>query len=122
MSDASPVAESTAPTLRQSLGILLKASRGFWLVNWVNFGDGIAYFGLLALMTLFLEDRVKMSAHGSTVAVSVFTGLVTLFMVLGAGALSDRLGSRRALSVSMAIVLAGRVLLVLAPNAGPPRW
>lgn len=118
MSDASPVAESTAPTLRQSLGILLKASRGFWLVNWVNFGDGIAYFGLLALMTLFLEDRVKMSAHGSTVAVSVFTGLVTLFMVLGAGALSDRLGSRRALSVSMAIVLAGRVLLVLAPNAG----
>lgn len=104
--------------LGETLSVLVKASRGFWLVNWVNFGDGIAYFGLLALMTLFLESRVGFSAHSSTVAVSVFTGFVTLFMVLGAGALSDRLGSRRALSVAMAIVLVGRVLLVLAPNAG----
>lgn len=104
--------------LRETLAVLVKASRGFWLVNWVNFGDGIAYFGLLALMTLFLESRVGFSAHGSTVAVSVFTGFVTLFMVLGAGALSDRLGSRRALSVAIAIVLVGRVILVLAPNAG----
>ncbi len=107
-----------APSLRETLSVLVKASRGFWLVNWVNFGDGIAYFGLLALMTLFLESRVGFSAHSSTVAVSVFTGFVTLFMVLGAGALSDRLGSRRALSVAMAIVLVGRVILVLAPNAG----
>lgn len=106
------------PSLGETLRVLLKASRGFWLVNWVNFGDGIAYFGLLALMTLFLESRAGFSANSSTVAVSVFTGLVTLFMVLGAGALSDRLGSRRALSVAMAIVLLGRVLLVLSPNAG----
>ncbi|MCK6533180.1 MAG: MFS transporter [Polyangiaceae bacterium] len=104
--------------LGETLSVLLKASRGFWLVNWVNFGDGIAYFGLLALMTLFLESRAGFSASSSTIAVSVFTGLVTLFMVLGAGALSDRLGSRRALSVAMAVVLAGRVILVLAPNAG----
>lgn len=110
--------ESERPGLRETLRVLLRASRGFWLVNWVNFGDGIAYFGLLALLTLFFESRVGFTAHTSTVAVSVFTGLVTLFMVLGAGALSDRLGSRRALSVAMAIVLVGRVILVVSPNAG----
>jgi len=29
-------------SMRETLRILLAASRGFWLVNWVNFGDGVA--------------------------------------------------------------------------------
>ncbi|MEE8408637.1 MAG: hypothetical protein V3T05_03435 [Myxococcota bacterium] len=32
------------------------------------------------------------------------------------GALSDRLGTRRALTVSMAVILAGRLILVISPN------
>jgi POT family proton-dependent oligopeptide transporter len=105
-------------TLREVLARLAGASRGFWLVNWVNFGDGIAYFGFLSLLTLFLEHDVGVSAPSATMMTSTFTGLVTLFMVIGAGALSDRLGSRRALALSMAMVLAGRVLLTLAPSLG----
>ncbi|UJR85814.1 MFS transporter [Sandaracinus amylolyticus] len=105
-------------SLREVLARLARASRGFWLVNWVNFGDGIAYFGFLSLLTLFFQHDVGMDARGATIATSTFTGLVTLFMVLGAGALSDRLGARRALTVSMAIVLVGRVLLTLSPSLG----
>ncbi len=104
--------------LLDTLRALRRASRGFWLVNAVNFGDGVAYFGILALMTLFFEKNVGFSATTSTLAVSVFTGFVTLFMVLGAGALCDRLGARRALTVSMGLILVGRILLVLSPNAG----
>ncbi|MDQ3031478.1 MAG: MFS transporter [Myxococcota bacterium] len=104
--------------LREVLAGLAGASRGFWLVNLVNFGDGIAYFGFLSLLTLFFEHDVGMSTRASTIATSTFTGLVTLFMVLGAGALSDRLGARRALGVSMAIVLVGRVVLTMAPGLG----
>jgi dipeptide/tripeptide permease len=112
-------AQEASPSTREIVARLAGASRGFWLVNWVNFGDGIAYFGFLSLLTLFFQHDVGMSARGATVATSTFTGLVTLFMVLGAGALSDRLGARRALGVSMALVLVGRVLLTLSPSIGP---
>lgn len=105
-------------SLREVLARLARASRGFWLVNWVNFGDGIAYFGVLGLMTLFLEHDVGLSSACATIATSTFTGMVTLFMILGAGALSDRLGSRRALGAAMAIVLVGRVILTLSPSTG----
>ncbi len=111
--------EQDRPTgLIEGLRALKRASRGFWLVNAVNFGDGVAYFGFLALMTLIMEKNLGFSAESSTLALSLFTGKVTLFMVLGAGAMCDRLGARRALTVSMAIILAGRILLVLAPNGG----
>jgi MFS family permease len=87
-------------------------------VNLVNFGDGVAYFGVLALTTLFLERDAGFSTEASTVSVSLFTGAVTVFMALGGGTVSDRLGVRRALSLALALVLAGRILLVLAPGSG----
>lgn len=113
-----PAEDQKDPSIGEVLARLARASRGFWLVNWVNFGDGIAYFGVLGLLTLFLEHDVGLSSSESTIATSTFTGLVTLFMILGAGALSDRLGARRALGLSMLMVLVGRVVLTLCPSAG----
>jgi proton-dependent oligopeptide transporter, POT family len=105
-------------TLRETIRLLLKASKGFWLVNMVNFGDGIAYFGILNLLTLYLGRDVGLSDAWKTTAVSLFTGAVTAFM-LGMGFLADRLGVRRALTVSLVVLLAGRLLLVLAPIVFP---
>jgi dipeptide/tripeptide permease len=106
---------------RATLAALLAASRGFWLVNLVNFADGVAYFGVLALTTLFLEVNAGFSTHGATMAVSLFTGGVTVFMAVGGGTVSDRLGVRRALSLALVLALAGRLLLWAAPQAGPGR-
>lgn len=111
-------APARAPSLRETLGALAGGSRGYWLVNLVNFADGVAYFGVLALMTLFLERDVGVSTEASTVYVSLFTGAVTVFMALGGGTVSDRLGVRRALSVALLLVLAGRVLLTVSPGTG----
>jgi len=101
-----------------SFRILFRASRGFWLVNSVNFGDGIAYFGMLGLMTLFMQRNVGFSTEAATKSISLFSALVTLTMALGGGWLSDRLGVRRALSLSMAVVLIGRIVLVESPMLG----
>jgi dipeptide/tripeptide permease len=128
MSTPAPVtSESTAVTpetpaedalsLKETFRILFKASRSFWLVNLVNFGDGIAYFGILNLLTLYIHFDVGFSDHMTGIAVSTFTGLVTLFM-FGGGFVSDKLGVRRALTLSLAIVLIGRILLVASPSAG----
>jgi POT family proton-dependent oligopeptide transporter len=104
-------------TLRENFRILFKASRAFWLVNVINFGDGIAYFGILNLLTLFVHRSVGFSDQATGISVSVFTGLVTLFM-FGGGFVSDKLGVRRALTLSMALVLVGRILLVTSPAYG----
>lgn len=111
-------AERRPQGLGESLRVLFRASRGFWLVNSVNFGDGIAYFGILGLLTLFLQRNVGFPTATATKGVSVFSGLVTLTMALGGGWISDRLGVRRALSLSMAVVLVGRVLLVGSAGLG----
>ena len=114
---SNPAEEAESLSLRENFRILCKASRAFWMVNMVNFGDGIAYFGILNLLTLFIHNSVGFSDHTTGIAVSVFTGLVTLFM-FGGGFVSDWLGVRRALTLSMAVVLVGRILLVTSPGYG----
>ncbi|MCB9556647.1 MAG: MFS transporter [Deltaproteobacteria bacterium] len=96
---------------------LLNKSRGYRAVNIANFGDGIAYFGLLSLLTLFLEHNVGMSEQASGVATSVFTGIVTVAVFTGAGFAVDWLGVRRGLNLALILILGGRVLIGLAPGA-----
>ncbi|MDD5087294.1 MAG: MFS transporter, partial [bacterium] len=110
-------AKEESLTLWQNIQILFGASRAFWLVNLVNFGDGIAYFGILNLLTLFIHGQVGLSDHLTGIAVSTFTGLVTLFM-FGGGFVSDRLGVRRALTLTLLVLLVGRVLLASSPALG----
>lgn len=93
---------------------MFRASRAYWLVNLVNFADGIAYFGILNLLTLFIHDKLGLTDHLTGVAVSAFTGAVTLFMFFG-GFVADRLGVRKALMISLALLLGGRVLLTSSP-------
>ncbi len=112
-----PPAAETPLTIRDNFRILFGASRAFWLVNLVNFGDGIAYFGILNLLTLFISQDVGFSDHATGIAVSFFTGLVTLFM-FGGGFISDKLGVRKALTLSLVVVLVGRLFLVGSPLAG----
>lgn len=104
-------------SLLDNFKILFGASRGFWLVNQVNFLDGIAYFGILHLLTLFISRDVGLSINSTTIAVSTFTGFVTLFM-FGGGFVSDWLGVRRAITACLLAMLMGRSLLLIAPVFG----
>ncbi len=101
-------------SLKESLSILFRASKGFWLVNMINFGDGIAYFGILTLLTRFLGTRLDLPDTTTGLSVSMYTGMVTLFM-FGGGFVSDKLGVRRALGWSLFVILLGRILLAGAP-------
>lgn len=100
--------------MRESFRIMFRASRAYWLVNLVNFGDGIAYFGILNLLTMFIHDQMGLTDQMTGVAVSAFTGAVTLFMFFG-GFVSDRLGVRKALMISLLLLLVGRTCLTSSP-------
>ncbi|MFA6584441.1 MAG: MFS transporter [Elusimicrobiaceae bacterium] len=104
-------------SLKETFATLFKASKAFWLINMVNFGDGIAYFGILTLLTLFLGSDVGMSDKMTGISVSAFTGLVTLFM-FGGGFISDKLGVRKAISLSLLMLLIGRALTTMSPLTG----
>jgi dipeptide/tripeptide permease len=110
--------ESSKLTIGESIRTLFSASRGYLLVNAANFGDGIAYFGFLTLMTLFMQHNVGLSSEWAGLSIGWYTGGVTIFMALGGGAVSDRLGVRRALTFCIVLLLAGRVLYVVAPGLG----
>ena len=105
--------------LKEVLKLLFKASKGFWLVNAINFGDGIAYFGMLNLMTLFLGTKLGMPDSLAGWSVSLLTGLVTLFM-FGGGFVSDKLGVRisklKSKSLCCTATLGGHKVLLLKPS------
>lgn len=103
--------------LLDSLRVLFGASRAFWLVNLVNFVDGIAYFGILTLLTRYLGADLHFTDESAGLAVSWFTGLVTITMLVG-GFVSDRIGVRRALTLSLVLLLAGRAMLSGAGHLG----
>ncbi|MBD3166559.1 MFS transporter [bacterium] len=98
-------------TLPQTFKILLRSTQSFWMVNIVNVADGVAYFGVLTLMTLFITNNVGFSESTAGLAVSMFTGLVTLTMLIG-GFVSDRVGVRHAFTISLGMLLVGRIMFV----------
>lgn len=114
---SAPKADEPAEDLswRELLNVLFGASRVFWLVNLVSFGSGMAYYGILELLTIFLGADLGMGDKLAGLAVSTFTGLVTLF-IFGGGYISDWLGVRRATIVSLLVAVLGRGLLCLCPN------
>ena len=107
-------AEEQELSLKETFTILFRASKAFWLVNMVNFGDGIAYFGILTLLTRFLGTTLGISDQVTGLSVSGYTGLVTLFM-FGGGFLSDKLGVRKAITWSLVVIGIGRILLAGSP-------
>lgn len=109
--------DSESISLWESIKLLFMASRAFWIVNLVSFGDGIAYFGVLTLLTRYLGTDLAMGTARAGLAVSLFTGLVTL-AVAGGGWVADKLGVRRALLASLGVIFIGRALLAFCPHLG----
>jgi dipeptide/tripeptide permease len=96
---------------------LLRLPRAFWVVIGAYVIEAAAYFGVLTLMTTFLSTDLGWTDQWASVMVSIFTMLVTLFM-LGIGSLAESFGLRRAILFALLISTVGRVIYSLAPNLG----
>jgi MFS family permease len=104
--------------LIQSFRALKGAPSGFWYSNYAYWLDGIAYFGMLTLLAMFLHDIVGLSDNTGHKLVSVYMGMITGFMLIF-GPLSDRLGVRKSLIISAVLYIVGRSILPLAPQFLP---
>lgn len=87
----------------------------FWVCNLVFMLDGAAYFGVLNVLTLFVGKELQLSDRWGGYYVSGFTAAVTIFSVV-LGGLTDKLGVRRTLTVTIIAALVGRALLAWSPS------
>src|SRR5262245_17343903 len=123
MADLKPDAASTArPTLgdriHDAFGAFADLARlplAFWFVVMAFVFETMSYFGVLTLMTVYLGTDLGWGDKFAGLAVSVFTMLVTLFM-LGAGSYAESFGLRRAIIAALTICVIGRLMYNFGPG------
>ena len=104
--------------LVNSFRALKGAPRGFWYTNYIYWLDGVAYFGMLTLLAMYFHDILGMTDETGHKIVSAYMALITGFMLIF-GPISDKLGVRKSLLISVVLYIIGRSALPLAPNFLP---
>ncbi len=107
----------------RDFGVLRETRWEYWGIQIINFLDCTFYFAMLTIATLFLSTDLKMSDENAGYAVALFTSATTLLLSVS-GALTDWLGIRKGLRISMASMLVLRSAMVYVgltpslPNRG----
>jgi len=94
--------------------VLKTASKDFWLTNAIQFFDGLAYFSMITVLTLYLTTNVGFNDVDSGVWVGFFTLYITA-CVLAVGSICDTLGIKKSLFIGMGTLLVSRLALGVAP-------
>lgn len=87
--------------------VLGTASRDFWLTNGIQFFDGLAYFSMIHIITLYLTTNCGFSDYDSGKWVSIFTLYVTAF-VFAIGSIVDVIGLKKSFYGGFALLCIAR--------------
>lgn len=99
--------------LGTTMKAFVKAPRALWGINIPYLLEGLVYFGLLTLLVTFLNQNVKLSdVHAGWVTGAV-TGGITFAMLL-LGGVSDKIGVRLSIALSLAVMAFGRFFVSLS--------
>jgi MFS family permease len=93
------------------------APRALWAVYLSTLLEGFVYFGMLIYLAMYFNEYAGLSDLRAGWMVGTLTSGITLSMLFFGGS-TDRWGLRRAILLSLALMLLGRVLLALAPRLG----
>lgn len=96
--------------------------RPFWVANFTEIFERIAYYGTTAVLAIYLSEQLHFSSQLTGWLVGTF-GLVVWFLPILGGTLADRFGFRRALMFAYLIMAIGYFLLgsLAAPWMQPLR-
>lgn len=104
---------NTLGELGRTFSAFLRAPRALWGVNIPYTLEGLVYFGLLTVLGKYCAENVALSDLHSGWVYGGVTGGITFAMLLFGG-VSDRIGVRRSLALSLAVMMLGYVLLGLS--------
>ncbi len=82
----------------------------FWVANFTELFERLAYYGLQAVLAIYLHEKLGLSQTETGEIQGTF-GFVVWFLPILGGALADRFGFRRTLSVAYLILSAGYFLI-----------
>lgn len=88
----------------QEFKVLKDCPRRYWASQVVNFLDSMEYFMLMIVITLFLSNEFSFSDEGAGYVMTVL-GITVSISLLFAGAITDWLGIRMSLYLSMGMKL-----------------
>ena len=86
-----------------------KLPRAFWLAIMFEFFERGSYYGMMSILAVYFTDVLSFSKESAGVILSVIQPIL-YFLPIVAGALADRFGYRRALTVAFALLGTGYLL------------
>ncbi len=94
--------------------ILKTVSKDFWLANLIQLFDGLAYFSMIIVLSMYLTDNVGFSDMETGMWQGVFFLFITAFM-FAVGSICDVLGIKKSLYLGIGILGISRLALAVAP-------
>ncbi len=95
--------------------IMTTVSRDFWMVNVIQFLDGLAYFSIIIVLSLYLNDNVGFSDMETGIWQGVFFMFITAFMFT-VGSICDILGVKKTYYIAAALLVLSRLGMGIAPQ------
>ena len=114
MSEAPPARKTAGEMIVgyfKDFGVLKETGLEYWGIQIINLLDCTFYFAMLTIVTLFLSHDLGMSDVRAGYTVAVFTSAVTLLLTFS-GVMTDWMGIKRSLRVSLGGSLVLRALIV----------
>lgn len=95
--------------------ILKTVSKDFWLTNLIQFLDGLAYFSLIIVFSIYLTDFCGFNDADSALWVGLYTLFISAF-VLAVGSICDIIGLKRTYSIGFFVLILGRLMMGLGSD------
>jgi proton-dependent oligopeptide transporter, POT family len=84
--------------------------RPFWVANISEIFERLSYYGAFSSLALYLQGKLNFSTEQTGTLTGLFGGMVWFLAIFG-GAIADKLGFRRALSLAYLILAAAYFLI-----------
>lgn len=84
--------------------------RPFWVANISEIFERLSYYGAFSSLAVYLQEKLNFSTEQTGTLTGIFGGMVWFLAIFG-GAIADRMGFRRALSMAY-LILAGAYFLI----------
>jgi proton-dependent oligopeptide transporter, POT family len=84
--------------------------RPFWVANVSEIFERLSYYGAFSSLAVYLQEKLNFSTEQTGTLTGIFGGMVWFLAIFG-GAIADKLGFRRALSMAYLILAAAYFLI-----------
>ena len=84
--------------------------RAFWVANFTELFERLSYYGVNAVLAIYLHEKLKFSETQTGDLIGFFGGIVWLLPLVG-GPLADKFGFRRMLAFAYLVMALGYFLL-----------